>query len=198
MNTAPESALVNVDVEMLRNDMNNIPQAELPPGYRFRPYRDGDDATWTALQLAGEPFLALTPETFEHEFGQHRDALYDRMFFVETDEGLPVATITAWWKRDRYAGVERSIIHWVLVHPDHRRRGLTKPMMTRAMARMAQDPYPSAMLGTSTGRVWALKVYLDYGFHPHPAELVGKPEVAAAWQAVQTQLQHPLLAKWLR
>ena len=198
MSTTSETSLDNVIVDMLRDDLDNIPQFSLPPGYRFRPFRDGDDVTWTDLQTAGEPFLEVTPELFVREFEQHHDALYDRMFFVETEQGTPVATITAWWQRDKHANnVERSIIHWVLVHPDHRRRGLTKPMMTHAMARMAQDPYPTAMLGTSTGRTWAIKVYLDFGFYPHPLEMEAKPEVVAAWQILQRRLNHPLLAKWL-
>ena len=45
--------------------------------------------------------------------------------------------------------------------------GLRKPMMTRAMQRLAES-HPNAMLGTSTGRIWALKVYLDFGFYPDP------------------------------
>jgi len=197
MNAAPEPTTDNVSVHMLRDDMTHVPQHYLPPGYRFRAFRDGDDVTWTDLHIAGEPYGTFTPETFVHKFGQHRDALYDRMVFVETEQGLPVGTITAWWQRDKYADVERALIHWVLVHPDHRRRGLTKPMMTHAMARMAQDQYTSAMLGTSSGRIWALKVYLDFGFHPHPVEMAEKPDVAAAWQVVQTRLGHPLLAQWL-
>jgi GNAT superfamily N-acetyltransferase len=196
MSKPPVPPTDNAPVHMLRDDMAQIPQYTLPIGYRFRPFRDGDDATWTALHVAGEPYINFTPEIFVREFGQNRPALYDRMVFVETEQGTPVGTITAWWTHDRYADVERGMIHWVLVHPEHRRRGLTKPMMTHAMARLAQE-YASAMLGTSTGRVWALKVYLDFGFYPHPGELAAKPELIPAWQNVQKQLQHPLLAAWL-
>ncbi len=196
MSTVPSTPTGNVSVHMLRDDMAQVPQYALPSGYRFRRYRDGDDATWTALHVAGEPFIQFTPDIFVREFGQNRDALYDRMYFVETDQGTPVATITAWWARDKYTDDERGLIHWVLVHPEHRRHGLTKPMMTHAMAHLVRD-YPTAMLGTSTGRIWALKVYLDFGFHPHPVEPAVKPEVTAAWQAVQDHLHHPLLAAWL-
>jgi hypothetical protein len=70
-------------------------------------------------------------------------------------------------------------------------------MMTHAMTRLAAS-HPTAMLGTSTGRTWALKVYLDFGFYPDPDELEAKPEVRDAWQALQTRLNHPLLAHSLR
>jgi GNAT superfamily N-acetyltransferase len=192
-----DAATTNVSVHMIRDDMVDFPQYQLPAGYRFRMYRDGDDVTWTNLHIAAEPFFEVTPELFVREYGEHRDALPDRMFFVETETGEAIASISAWWERDRHNPTEPGRIHWVVVHPNHQRRGITKPMMTRAMQRLAAS-HPSAMLGTSTGRIWALKVYLDFGFYPDPAEFESKPEVIAAWRQVQEQLNHPLLAKSLR
>jgi GNAT superfamily N-acetyltransferase len=190
-------ALANVSFHMVRDDVADFPIYELPPGYRFRMYREGDDVTWTELQVAAEPFFEVTPELFVREYSAHSDALPDRMYFVETLEGEAVASISAWWERDRQNPMERGRIHWVVVHPKHQRRGITKPMMTRAMERLALS-HPSAMLGTSSGRIWAVKVYLDFGFYPDPAELESKPEVAAAWRNVQEHLHHPLLARSLR
>lgn len=186
----------NVDVHMVRDNNANFPIYELPAGYRFRMYREGDDVTWTELQAAAEPFFQVTPELFVREYGQHLDALPDRMFFVETEDGEPAASISAWWERDRHNPAERGRIHWVVVHPKHQRQGITKPMMTRAMQRLAAS-HPSAMLGTSTGRIWAIKVYLDFGFYPDPTEMEAKPEVAEAWRNLQKQLNHPLLAERL-
>jgi GNAT superfamily N-acetyltransferase len=191
-----EQKNTNVSVHMVRDDMADLLQYELPEGYRFRMYRDGDDVTWTELQAAAEPFFEVTPELWVREYGKDLDALPDRMFFVETLAGEPVASITAWWERARHNPSERGRIHWVVVHPKHQRRGITKPMMTRAMQRLAMS-HPNAMLGTSTDRTWALKVYLDFGFYPDPAEMEAKPEVAEAWRSVQERLNHPLLARSL-
>jgi GNAT superfamily N-acetyltransferase len=188
--------MTNVDVHMIRPNMADVPQFALPAGYRFRMYRAGDDETWTYLQSAAEPYLDVTPELFVREYGKHLDALPDRMFFVETEAGEPAASISAWWERERDNPDEAGRIHWVVVHPDHQRRGLTKPMMTRAMARLAES-HPRAMLGTSTGRMWAIKVYLDFGFVPDPAEIAEKPQVALGWRLLQARLPHPLLAESL-
>jgi GNAT superfamily N-acetyltransferase len=187
----------NVSVHMIRDDVADYPLYDLPPGYRFRMFREGDDVTWTNLHIAAEPFIRVTPELFVREYGDHLDALPDRMFFVETEAGEPAASISAWWEHDRHNPAERGRIHWVVVHPDHQRRGITKPMMTRAMQRLAAS-HPSAMLGTSTGRIWALKVYLDFGFYPDPVEMEAKPEIVEGWRRVQGQLNHPLLAQSLR
>ena len=168
---------VNVSCIMVRDDMDNIPQYELPAGYHFRTYRPGDEAAWMALHYSAERFFEVKPDLFAREFGAHVDALADRMFMVVTDAGSVVGSITAWWDRDPTNPDERGRIHWVVVHADHQGHGLSKPMMTQAMNRLAQS-HKASVLGTSTGRTWALKVYLDFGFYPDPENLAEKPEVA--------------------
>lgn len=184
----------NLDVafDMVRDQMNAIPQVPLPAPYRFRTYREGDEVTWLTVQRAAEPIIPMPDDFFDRQFGDHRDALPDRMFFVEHADGDMAGTITAWWEQDRHDANGRGRIHWVAVHPDYQRRGLAKPMMTQAMNRLAQE-YHSAMLGTSSSRVWAIKVYLDFGFRPDPAQL-DDPAIAGAWRDLQAQLQHPALA----
>lgn len=188
-----DSMLPNVEVHMVRGHLHAIPEYALPAGYIVRMYREGDAATWTALQMAAEPFITVTPALFDSQYGDALDALPVRMFFIETESGEPAASISAWWETDRFNPQERGRIHWVVVHPDHQRRGLTKPMMTLAMQRLAQF-HSAAMLGTHTSRPWAIKVYLDFGFLPDAAELIAKPEVATAWRALQAYLKHPILA----
>jgi hypothetical protein len=65
-------------------------------------------------------------------------------------------------------------------------------MMTVAMARLAQN-HASAMLDTSSGRPWAVKVYLDFGFGPEAEDLVD-PIRLSAWHDVQGVIGHPALA----
>lgn len=191
------SVLPNVEVTMVRATLLDIPIYPLPPGYRARMYREGDAETWTAIQLAAEPFIKVTPELFWSQYGDALDALPDRMFFIETDAGEPAASISAWWERDRNNPDDRGRIHWVVVHPAHQRRGLTKPMMTLAMQRLARS-HRAAMLGTHAVRPYAIKVYLDFGFLPDEAEMRAKPEVAEAWHLLATQLPHPELVRWFR
>ncbi len=189
-------AVPNVSFCMVRGELLDFPIHDLPAGYAFRGYQAGDDETWTRLNQAAEPFFEVKPELWEKEFGGGLDALPDRMYFVMTESGEVVGSITAWWDKDRTNPEERGRIHWVMVHPSYQRRGLTKPMMTRAMQRLAQD-HRAAVLGTSSGRIWAVKVYLDFGFMPDPVEIAAKPEVLEAWRQVQQRLHHPGLGAWL-
>ncbi len=181
----------DIAFNMNRANMVGFPQHSLPTGYHFRPCQPGDERTWTAIQLAAEPFIKFDDAMFDRQFGDHLDALPDRMFFVETEAGRAVASITAWWDANWRASGEWGRIHWVVVHPAYQRRGLTKPMMTHAMHRLAQS-HTRATLGTSSGRPWAVKVYLDFGFTPDAGELAD-PAIYQAWQAVQAVIHHPVL-----
>jgi len=192
--TTADGISQSVDVKMVRANLEGFPVVELPAGYRMRTYRDGDRQTWTDLHLAAERFVKVTPELFDRQFGHALPALADRMFFLETLDGTPVGSITAWWGRQYEEAIsEQGRIHWVVIHPAYQRRGLAKPMMTHAMRRLAQS-HDSALLGTATGRPWAIKVYLDYGFRPDPAELA-RPEIVNGWRQVQRIIAHPALAQ---
>lgn len=194
-NQDPLVAFDDVEISMGRPDFADLPQYELPPGYRFRPYQPGDDAVWTTIQRAAEPYNTIDDDLFERQYGDARDELPQRMWFVQTEDGDDVASISAWWARGRDVPNDRGRIHWVVVRPDHQRRGITKPMMTVAMERLSLS-HPSAMLDTSSGRPWAVKVYLDFGFRPEPTDLAD-PSRRQAWRNVQAVIAHPALTSLL-
>lgn len=183
---------INVDVHMICEPMGAFPMRTLPPGYRFRAYQPGDEATWTEIQRAAEPFFAIKDTLFRQEYGDDETALAERMIFVESADGSPAGTITAWRQHDWRGRGAWGQIHWVAVHPHHQRRGISAAMMTEAMARL-QRWHGRAMLGTATGRIWAIKVYLDFGFRPDPSELAD-PSILAGWRSVDEQIHHAGLA----
>ncbi|MBV7328266.1 hypothetical protein KFU94_08395 [Chloroflexi bacterium TSY] len=67
--------------------------------------------------------------------------------------------------------------------------------MIWALNRLAKSHH-RAMLGTSTGRIWAVKVYLDMGFVPDPVEL-NNPTIVATWRELEQALPHPALTECL-
>ena len=186
----------DVGLEMVRVSLKEIPQHDLPKDYHFRAYRHGDEEVWVHLQRAAEriiPLEDLTLDLFENQFGKHREALCDRMFFVETGDGINAASITAWWRTGRQIenDDDTGLIHWVVVHPDHQGRGLSKAMMTRALKRLSKS-HGSASLYTSSHRLRAVKVYLDFGFEPERTSLI-EEKILTAWRNVQSALEHSVL-----
>ena len=191
--------LTDTYLHMIRESLTDLPlwmaDCALPPGYRFRMFRPSDAGAWVDLHRVAEPFLDIKDDMFEQQFGGEEDALPERMFMIETDAGELVGSATAWWKADWHGHTNWGKVHWVVVHPNHQGRGLSKPLMAQVMQQLRQN-HQRAQLGTSTGRVWAIKVYLDCGFMPAPHELAD-PTIYHAWRDVQRILEHPILNEWL-
>lgn len=182
----------HADVCMFRPHLNNLPQWPLPAGYRLRLYRPGDEAVWVALHVDADLYNDVELATFERTYGREYAALAERMFFVETLDGEPAGSATAWWVDDWGDGGPWGHVHWVVVARAHQGRGIMRGMMTAVMARMAQS-HDRAMLDTNTARTAAVKVYLDAGFSPCPGDLAAARQLAG-WQLVQATLHHPALA----
>lgn len=183
-------------LHMIRPTMDDLPDWTLPVGYRFRTVREGDVETWLALHHDAEPLFRVKQEHFEQSFGRCPHALSDRMFFVQSAAGEDVGSVTAWWEDDWQGRGAWGQIHWVVVATAHQRRGLAKPMTAHALRRIAQT-HSRAMLGTDSRRPWAIKVYLDCGFVPDPAERALE-RVVHAWATLQQIVQRQAIAQWLR
>ena len=177
-------------VAMIRENMENIPDIPFPKGYGVRNFREGEGYIWTRIHKAAEPYIKVDDELFQQQFGENLDVMPDRSFFIVTDEGEEVGTITAWWISD-WRGKDWGLIHWVAIHPDHQGKGLAKPAMSKAMKRLKQS-HERALLHTATKRIIAIKVYLDFGFHPD-LEADNSQE---AWSEVAAVLPHPTLKEY--
>ena len=177
----------NYSVRMIREHIDDIPEVPCPAGFAIRNYRPGEGHIWTRIERAAETFFEIEDDLFDREFGHNLSAMEDRSFFLIMGTGEEIGTITAWWDAN-WRGEDWGQIHWVAVHPDYQGRGLSKPMMSVAMKRLKQS-HDRCFLGTSTGRIAAIKVYLDFGFYPD-FESENSQE---AWAEVASVLDHPIL-----
>jgi len=180
-------------VVMLRDNLASIPSYPLPEGFSMREYRDGDRQTWVQIERSAEPFINITEETFDREFGSDLPAMPRRCHFLVAPDGSDVGTITAWYERS-YAGKRWGRIHWLAILPEFQHRGLAKPMMTFAMRRLRSLGHRRAILGTQTPRIAAIKTYLDFGFIPD----LTVENALRAWSLVRDELSHPVLDETLR
>ena len=179
-----------IHVVMVRQDLKDIPQVSLADGYRMRPYRRGDRATWLQIQEVSEPYHTVTGQTFDDSFGGDLPAMKGRGLFLVAPDGRDAGTITAWYNRT-YARRRWGQIHWVAIVPEHRGKRLSKSMMTVAMNRLRALGHRRAMLGTQTPRIAAIKTYLDFGFAPD----MSVDRAQEAWAQVRRALSHPALRK---
>lgn len=182
-----------IPVVMVRENLEVIPAHPLPSGYRFRTYKDGDDLNWAEIEHAAGEFAAPEKalERFRKEFGERLAEMASRCFFlVHEESGRAIGTTTAWLDPD-FRGRDYGRIHWVAIHPDFQGRGLSKPLVARAMQRLAES-HERAYLSTQTTSARAVGVYLDLGFEP----LLTTPRWEEAWAMLAEALNHPALGRF--
>lgn len=191
----------NISVVMIRPHLRDIPQFDLPSGYRIRPLRgESEAALWTDIVRDSETFFEIKDDLFKKQFGDDLPTTKQRIFIVEREAAgqelggaVPeaVGTIGAWKDPEGEFTAREGWgrIHWVAVRPAAQGGGIGKGMMTHAMNALTALGHEKAVLGTSTGRLAALKIYLDFGFVPH----LNTPEAEGAWRSVTAVLSHPAL-----
>lgn len=156
-----------IKLQMIRRDSKDIPQYELPEGYRFRMFQGGDEKLWANIETRVDEFKteAHALERFEREFGGYIHEMHNRCLFIETDEGETIGTITAWYGDLKGGGNIRGRIHWVGVVPEYQGRGLSKPMLSKAMNILA-DLHDEFYLTSQTTSWQAVNLYLNFDFQP--------------------------------
>ena len=115
----------NTPVTMIRRNLENIPQFELPPGITAHWYQPSDENHWVRIHELADTHNDVTLETFENQFGDDRNALKNRMLFWQDTENKTLGTITAWYSND-FQGQRIARIHWVAIIPEFQGRGLAQ------------------------------------------------------------------------
>lgn len=182
----------DLPVAMERPHLRNIPEASFPAGYGMRAVAPEEGPLWTEIQRETERIIPITGTTFDEQFGEDPKAIPHRCFFIVDAAGLAVGAISAWYGRDA-KGEDFGRIHWFAIRPAFQGRGLARPALSHALRRLAQW-HRRAWHTTSSSRLPALKLYLDYGFTPD----LDHPGALRAWRQVQAGLAHSALAVALR
>lgn len=170
----------------------------LPLGYSFRFFEGpADIENWIEIEISSGDVKSYAEgeAAFTKYYGGRETELGEKMLFI-IDEATqkPVATATAWQLEEaRYEqyGIDRSIrghLHWVAVRSDYQGRGLSKPLITKAMAIMHSQGSEHAYLSTQTNSWLACKVYLALGWHPlNPAGQTAE-EFKQAWDLIYSRI----------
>jgi mycothiol synthase len=165
------------------------PTVQLPPGYRLRTYRLGDEpGFYRVMALAGwpgwddeklRPWLARIPPA---------------SWFMVLPTGNDEIAATAMGLHDH------SDLHpfggelgWVAGDPAHSGRGLGLAVCAAVTRRLLTMGYRNVHLYTEHWRLAAIKTYLKLGYQP----LLYTPEMQERWRVVCQQLNWPFTpATW--
>lgn len=176
----------------LERGLEDLPQKELPKGYRFTWYREGDRDHWIDIERSAKELESDEEgrRVWEQYYGGHEGSLQDRMIFVETLSGEKVATATAYYDPFREDPPEIGYLHWVAVKREHQGKGLSKPLVLKALHRLKELGYPCVKIHTQTTTWLACKVYLDLGCRPTRESLETAKD---GWRIVKALTDHPAL-----
>ena len=181
-----------VELEFLRDTLLDIPQYELPDGYRFVFYKPGDRDTWIEIEKSAKEFSSYEQglESWNRYYLGKEDSLSERMIFIENAAGEKVATATAYY--DIYGNDKTGAgwLHWVAVRRDHQGRGLARPLIAHTLGLMPGLGYDHAMLSSQTNTWLACKIYLDFGFRPHSDSVRHN---LLGWRILKALTDHPAL-----
>jgi mycothiol synthase len=157
----------------------------VPAGYLLRTYRDADDLQLLALQASdGEPMS-------EQQWLQYRDSLLPKgLSLVEhVASASVVATAGAVHnpRPGRYYFQFGRELGYLMVMPEHRRRGLGGAVCAAVVGRFLSAGYESIRVCVQEHRLPAIRTYLHLRFEP----FLHSPEVEKRWQRVYGVMSMP-------
>ncbi len=174
----PEGKLI--EVSMVRDSLEGLPDFPLPAPYTIRGYQPGDVATWVKVHREAERYHDISEALFHREFGRDEGLLAQRQLFLCDGAGAAIGTATAWF-HDDYRGLPHGRIHWVAIAERMQGRGLGRPLIAALCRRLVELGHARAYLTTETVRVRAIHLYRQFGFVP---ELKNEADVAA-WRELR-------------
>jgi len=163
---------------MARRNLAGAPRFAAPEGFTVRPWRAGDEEAWLDIHREADPLNSFGPDTFGKQFGRDAATLAARQFYLCDARGAAVGTATAWFGEEAWLGWGR--VHWVALRPAFQGRGLSKPLLSATLRRLAELGHDKAYLTTDTLRRPAIGLYLAFGFSP----VARNEEERGAWLAL--------------
>ncbi len=150
-------------LRMVRPNLLNLPDIELPTDYKLRTYRKGDELHWANIITDSFGGKARTVQDTENEITTRNVFVPDGLFFV-THNDIPVGTATAW--RQSVDETDIGYVHMVGVLNEHTGRKLGKWVSLAVLYYFKDNGFFCSMLDTDDFRLPAIKTYLNLGFVP--------------------------------
>lgn len=159
-------------LRMVRPNLEDLPELELPVGYGMRTYRTGDEVHWARIISDSFGGRERTAQDTENEITGRDVFLPDGLYFA-THQGDPVGTACAW--RQSVDEKDVGYVHMVGVVAEHTGHKLGKWVSLAVLCYFRDNNFKCSILDTDDFRIPAIKTYLNLGFIPIYVE-EGQPE----------------------
>ncbi len=172
---------VRWDAEMLRPNLEDLPEVVLPAGYALRAPEPAELPGVHAMMVQ-----AFAEHWGEYEATDHRldewidDPRFRRDLVVVAWRGDEPAAAVCNIVETRPDGSLRGLLDAVCTHPGHRRLGLARAAIARSLALLRAEGVTSAYLGVDTdNQNRALALYESCGFRKHSGSTAYRKPVPA-------------------
>ena len=169
-------------LRMVRPNLEDLPELELPVGYGMRTYRTGDEVHWARIISDSFGGTERTAQDTENEITGRDVFVPDGLYFA-THQGVPVGTACAW--RQSVDEKDVGYVHMVGVVAEHTGHKLGKWVSLAVLCYFRDNNFKCSMLDTDDFRIPAIKTYLNLGFIPVYVEQ-GQPE---RWRNIFKKLE---------
>ena len=185
-----DRTLKYVDLYLVNNDLDNIKEYQLPKGYKFVSFTDGDEKYWVEIELSSGEFLTKQEgeQEFQEYYANHYKELKERCIFIENEQGEKVATATAFYLESPIDDITGDF-HWLAIKKEYQGKHLSKPLIREALKKMRKLGHKKTILHTQTHTWLAVKLYLDMGFEPYKIK-----ESYIGWQIIKKLTNHEKLS----
>ena len=171
-------------LRMVRPNLDDLPELELPEGYGMRSYLEGDEEHWARIISDSFGGKERTAQDTRDQITE-RDVFLPDGFYLATYRGIPVGTACAWL--DSIDERDVGNVHMVGVVAEHTGHKLGKWVSLAVLRYLRENGFKCAKLDTDDFRIPAVKTYLNLGFIPVYVE-EGQPE---RWQNLFDKLKLP-------
>lgn len=177
---------------ILEKDLTEIPEINLPEGYKFVFYKNGDKDAWIEIEKSAKEFDSYSQgaNAWKKYYGTKLNELPERMVFIENAERFKIATATAFYNIYRQDSPLCGWLHWVAIKKEYQNKGLSRPLILFTLNVMKKLGYTHAKIPTQTNTWLACKIYLDLGFLPVKENAIHS---SYGWRIIKTLTDHPAL-----
>jgi len=145
-------------LRMVKLNMNDIPEANIPGGFELRVLRPDEKEKWEELCNKMFDFKSTFKETIEGKHGYIADGV-----FVITDGDKLIATGTALLDQNQNG---YGYVHMIAADSEYSGKKLGYEIVAAVLRRLRGGGFDKAELTTDDFRLPAIKTYLSLGFIP--------------------------------
>ena len=153
---------------MSYDDTSKYMNYELPLGYHYEFYKNGDENDWVNINLSSGNFNSSEKglQYFHEFYDSFINELNKRCIFIVDDStNEKVGTVTVSFLENEEYGY-KAAIDWFAIKKEYQGKKLARPLISKFISVANELGHNRIILYTQTTTWLAAKLYLDAGFEP--------------------------------